>query len=591
MPTSWVVAIYAFGGAEEAASRDASLARLADAGIPAELALVTEAVAADGTLRRSALLGHEFREEGAPREASMASPAELADFLRETASRYPDRNVSLIVRGRGYGLGGIGGAGDGPDGGLLDLPGLVDAVKTGLAAAGRERLDLLALDASFTSSLEVALGFVGVADELLGWQGLRPHPGFALEGLADGGNPSGGLFAATAARATAEFTLPEMTLAHLRLDPLAGVPAAFEDISAMLEVPSCPAALLRLGAAVPRPAAMPDVDDSPHDVDVGSLVFLGLRASDGDGVVYNSDLFSGFEDIDRALREAVTTTGDLDEEFLRYWSGAGGTARLQIVHGVSLHLPLVEDQLAPGYERLTWMRPWLEVLRTTWESTRSAPAPAYDYVGEVYRWMGWRDFSGDPARDGFFTQVQHRSRVGLPRPDGSTILLGDERAPTLDWLWLARWDGFRLDLAQDGARESVFLWRPGRGSPYAGGSPLVRVPFEYWPPVATAPERIYLQFFLEEEKPVQTEWVRWLRGGRDGWAEFAPEAGSRIRPLQRIVFADGTERFVAGEHAFDADRPASFQRVRVEAGTPYRLSLQPWGPAGPGAEAVRTAEY
>jgi hypothetical protein len=586
--SGWLTLVYAFGGDEETASRDEALERLRATAAPGDGEVLVETGAGDGSLHRARLADGAWVEEDPARAGAMATPAELADFIAFAATRFPNRHLALVVRGRGYGVRGLGGAGTGADGGILPLPGLVEAVAGGLEAIGRDRLELIALDASFTSSVETALGLVGKADFFLGWQGPRPAHGLALEGLVGSGeSPGMRLLAATESLAAARDTLSDMTLALLLLEPLGRIANGFETLRDKLPVLDCPICLLRFGAAVPRPGAMPDPADTPHDVDLGSVVYLGLRATDGGSdLVWNGAVFDGFQIIDDTLRGAVlASAGSRDNEFLERWRGSGGAAGLQIAHGVSLEFPLLERDLDPAYATLPWMRSWLEALRETWHLGEDGPALEYVYVTglevlPLYYFLALRD------TDSWYFQVQHRTRYGLSREDGTTVLLGDEWAPSdaEDFVW-AGWTGNGLEVEQDGTRSWTYLHREGPASPSDGATPLLRLPFAYRSAETAAPERIAIQVRFDPLAQPEELRVRFLHGGRDGWAEFTPAPGSRIRPLLRVLDADGTQRFVTADVDFAADRSLNFRETKPEPGTPFVLSLQPHGPLGTGAEA------
>ena len=129
-------------------------------------------------------------------ELDSGSPDTLGWFVAETLAAHRDERTALVVWDHGLGWQGIAfdenvtaaGATSAPT--YLDSAELASAVEAGLAAAGREQLDLLILDACLMANFEVVSEAHGIARHLISSEELVPGLGLDYDAFAAFADPA-----------------------------------------------------------------------------------------------------------------------------------------------------------------------------------------------------------------------------------------------------------------------------------------------------------------------------------------------------------------------------------------------------------------
>jgi hypothetical protein len=541
--------LYAFGGGEESESRDEVLARLRQVETSETSRILAECVAADGRLVRLALEQHEWREIERRDDARMDDPGELASFIASAARPGFRDDVSLDVRGVGHGVGGIGGAGDGLDGGRLSLVGLRDGIASGVTSLAGKQLGTVFLDASYTATLEAAVGLEGLATLLWAFESVRPWTGFALEGLYAGVPvPEATLALAARTGAGGESAVSAIDL------PLDGWGEGFADVVGDFRYSFRRAWWFGRYAAVSRRVGeAPDPTQSLHLVDLGDLSDHLTFAHAGGISVPNME----FGWCLRTLPDTILASA-------RSWTQPENDR----LFGLAVHLPLRESELAAGYEDLVWMQPWIDILHAMFDASEQAEGPKYlgtDGPLDARRQFGDAVVGVRFDDDTWDFQVEHRTSAALLREDGTELVLEDHQEYWRDFSLLGWWLVDSALVVRQGDASSPVYRRRLDSSDWAAA-----VPFSYRPTEVDEAQVIFLQF---QGSAGGLGPPRYVRFGETGWREFHPSAGARMQPLLRIRDpASGTETWESGDLVVDLDRPFHFE-VYAPPADPVPLSL------------------
>ncbi len=291
-----------------------------------------------------------------PGELNMGDPATLADFVADTAERFPAEHYGLVLWDHGAGWPGMGpDETDGMD--VLDLAEMDEGLTDGLDRAGIERLDLLGFDACLMSTYEVASVMSAHADYMVGSQELEPGHGWNYEELAvlaaapeTSPTELGSAFIeGYAAQAEEWGTGADITLAMLDLGRVAGVQQAVQQLADVYEADPDG---LGPGFATAQTEVLefgrnPDPELATNQIDLGGYV-QNLAATGGPEVAAAADAVA--QSLDALVLDE--TTGPATDS----------------ASGLSIYFPEVERYFSQGYLYLDGVPAWPDALSAFFQS-------------------------------------------------------------------------------------------------------------------------------------------------------------------------------------------------------------------------------
>jgi hypothetical protein len=282
----------------------------------------------------------------------MSSPQTLAAFLAAGIRAYPAERIALVIADHGGGWTGaavdeVVEAAGGPA--MLDLPAIVGGVRAGLAAAGRDRLDLIGFDACLMAEVDVASALAPFTDRLVASAQTEPGAGWDwtfLAGATAGDDPD-----QLAARIVAAYRAfyadnpagADATLSVLDLSELDELDTALGYLSAGIVVGGTAedaVTLARARAIAWEYGRSPDPSSDSRLVDVGDWAAL---------------LF----DQEGPLAEPARRLADaVHDVVLTSWSGPGAPRAT----GLSVYLPQSADAADPAYTAVAAGSLWSQFL-------------------------------------------------------------------------------------------------------------------------------------------------------------------------------------------------------------------------------------
>lgn len=360
-------------------------------------------------------------------DVDSADPTVLAEFIAEGIEANRAGHYALIISDHGSSWPGIGpDEGTAPDYDVLDLAEITEAISSGLAEAGVDRLDLLGFDACLMANYEVASAVAPLADRLVASQELEPGHGWdyrSLELLADDPDATPDAFgeeiiAGFARQAAEQGTQDQITLSMVdltRMDAVDDAVATFADALVADSTAAAPA----VGQSEATTLAFgkhPDQTQDKHLSDLGLLA-----GSIGASTPEVADEATALVD---ALDSAVLATVDGA-------ATAGAT-------GLSIYLPPVAALADPAYLDVASAGEWGEFLDAFYTAGDAIPEeekPQFTdpEVGpDVQFRKNGITLTGtfDPAALGNITQAT--ISYALAFDDGSVIYLGEEVADFTD---------------------------------------------------------------------------------------------------------------------------------------------------------------
>ncbi|UOQ90778.1 clostripain-related cysteine peptidase [Agromyces endophyticus] len=291
-----------------------------------------------------------------PGELNMGDPDTLADFVADTATRFPADQYGLVLWDHGAGWPGMGpDESDGYD--ILDLDEMDVALTDGLGRAGIDKLDFMGFDACLMSTYEVASVMSQHADIMVGSQELEPGHGWnygELSVLADepATTPTelGSAFIQGYAEQADEWgTGADITLAMLDLSQVGGVQDAVTALADVYEADpdGLGPELATAQSDVLEFGRNPDPELATNQIDLGGYV-QSLAETGGPEVAAAADAVA------QSLEALV-----LDET-----TGPATDA----ASGLSIYFPEVEAYFSDDYYTLRNVPAWPDALSAFFDS-------------------------------------------------------------------------------------------------------------------------------------------------------------------------------------------------------------------------------
>lgn len=292
-------------------------------------------------------------------EVNTGDPGELAAFLDQTISSFPREHVALVLGDHGAASRGVAyddGAGD-----ELTLPELSEALGQGLAAAGRDSLDIVGFDACLMATLEVGAAVAPYAGFLVASEELEPGLGWDWTVLQQASADMSGLeLSNVLAQGYQDFYADEsiistQTMSVIDLAEISQVDAA---LAALSDIAGADATASAVGVARSAARAYSYADDPDpmrayNQYDIVDLVETMA--------IQNPSLADASAEVQAAVDQAVVTnlTGSLSEQST----------------GLSVYLPLYEAVADARYFELEGVSTWQSFLSDYLRTTSSVDVP------------------------------------------------------------------------------------------------------------------------------------------------------------------------------------------------------------------------
>lgn len=398
-------------------------------------------------------------------------PQNLADFITSSIQAYPAAHYSLIISDHGSSWPGVGGD-ESADYDSLTLSELDEAIGSGLAAAGVEKLDMIGFDACLMATFEVASTMAAHADRLVASQELEPGHGWdytALEAAYRGADVDGlgaAIIDGFRNQALASGTENEITLSLVDLTNFAVVDEAVSTFAqAMIDrVADVAPTVGRTLAETLGFGTNPDPRYDVHMKDLG--IFAGEISVDA------VDVADEAEAVVRAVNDVV-----LDKVDGQATRGATG---------LSIYFPPNSGYYDPDYDAVAQRTGWAEFLATYYgEGQQIDPndVPAFvDGNAQVTFADGGVYVSGSFGAGAEANISDAELYYGILDDDGTVTYIGDRPAEvSTDGSGVASafYNLGYLELS-DGEDSSIAYLSFAQDE--TAGTATVSVPLAYYPP-------------------------------------------------------------------------------------------------------------
>ena len=347
-------------------------------------------------------------------ELDSGSPDTIGWFVAEGLAAHPDERTALVVWDHGLGWQGIAfdenvtATGDTSAPSYLDAAELGDAVDAGLAAAGREQLDLLILDACLMANFEVVSEAYGTAGHLISSEELVPGLGLDYDAFA--------VFADPAADVTTIFD----RLAAGFVDDVLGAVPGDSDMMTL--------SLIDLAQAPPLDAAMTAFSQAAAaDVATDPTAYL-QAASSGFRYGNTGEYWPGYLDLGEFLGRLDGLDGDvlaardtllatLDTTVVDQI----GTASYGDATGLTAYFPIEPREYNDRYDQQPTAQMWRPFLSSFYDAQAAVVLQAdIGFVSET--------LSVAPAADGQYSDRRPGDRRTSP---GRSSCSPPSRTPTV----------------------------------------------------------------------------------------------------------------------------------------------------------------
>ena len=358
-----------------------------------------------------------------PGDLDLADPQTLADFISYGIEAYPADHYALVISDHGASWPGVG-PDEGSENDTLNLGELENGIRSGLEAAGADKLDLLGFDACLMASYEVASTMAPLADRLIASSELEPGHGWdygSLEVAADNGATADELGTALVdgflAQAQDTGNDADVTLSLLDLTQMDAVDAAMAEFTAALAERTAtvsPVVGRRL-ARNPGYGKSPDPAEDKFLTDLGALVAsVGIDAL---------DVSDQADSVLKALNAAV----------VHKVSGPQAPDH----SGLSIYFPPSAQFFDPAYDEIPANAGgWGDFLTAYYDAGAAIPAeqhPAFSSEdGTITIDEDGLTFDGVIDLAGADNIVDATISYGIIGDDGSITFLGDEYAELAD---------------------------------------------------------------------------------------------------------------------------------------------------------------
>lgn len=347
-------------------------------------------------------------------DLNTGDPDVLADFITAGIREYPAAHYSLIISDHGASWPGVGGD-ESANLDSLTLGELDQAIGSGLAAAGVEKLDLLGFDACLMATFEVASTMAAHAQRLVASQELEPGHGWdytALEAAYRGADVDGvaaAIIDGFANQALVAGTENEITLSSIDLNNFGIVDDAVSAFAAALSERVADVAPT-VGRTLASTLGFGSNPDPRYDVNMKDLGILAGEIS-----VDALDVADEADAVVRAINDVV-----LDKVDGQATRGATG---------VSIYFPASGQYYDPAYAAVAERTGWADFLTTYYDaggqiSQDDLPA----FVGNdatVEFANGGLYVSGQFGADAEANISESYLYYGVLNDDGSVTYIGD----------------------------------------------------------------------------------------------------------------------------------------------------------------------
>lgn len=347
-------------------------------------------------------------------DLNTGDPDVLADFITAGIREYPAAHYALIISDHGASWPGVGGD-ESANLDSLTLGELDQAIGSGLAAAGVEKLDLLGFDACLMATFEVASTMAAHAQRLVASQELEPGHGWdytALEAAYRGADVDGvaaAIIDGFANQALVAGTENEITLSSIDLNNFGIVDDAVSAFAAALSERVADVAPT-VGRTLASTLGFGSNPDPRYDVNMKDLGILAGEIS-----VDALDVADEADAVVRAINDVV-----LDKVDGQATRGATG---------VSIYFPASGQYYDPAYAAVAERTGWADFLTTYYDaggqiSQDDLPA----FVGNdatVEFANGGLYVSGQFGADAEANISESYLYYGVLNDDGSVTYIGD----------------------------------------------------------------------------------------------------------------------------------------------------------------------
>ncbi|MEO6123127.1 MAG: clostripain-related cysteine peptidase [Ilumatobacteraceae bacterium] len=416
-------------------------------------------------------------------EVNTGDPAALASFIGQAIDAFPREHVALVLGDHGAAWRGVAyddGAED-----ELTLPELSAALGQGLAAAGRDSLDIVGFDACLMATLEVGAALAPYAQFLVASEELEPGLGWDWTVLQQTSTAMDGLeLSNVLAQGYQDFYADEkiistQTMSVIDLAEIGGVDAALASLSDIAGVDATASAVGIARSAV-RAYSYADDPDPLRAYNQYDIVDLVETMA-----IQNPALEDEAAAVKEAVKRAVVTnlTGTLSEQSA----------------GLSIYLPPYEDVADARYFELEGLSAWQNLLTGYLATTSSVVIPPAftdddKFIDGLWTADGFQIASTyDAAADA--TVVDARLRYGSFNDDYTEMVFyGSDPLSFGNGQVSGVWDPQFLRIT-DGTTEtynySTFEISGDRTRA------IINVPMAYFPPGGEQPQAVQLRFVLD----------------------------------------------------------------------------------------------
>ncbi len=499
-------------------------------------------------------------------DVNTGDPEVLADFITRGITEYPADNYALVISDHGASWPGVGGD-ESSDDDSLSLAEIDDALKTGLDAAGVDKLDLLGFDACLMATQEVASTLAPRANLLLASQELEPGHGWDYTALSVANKPVDGetlgsaLLAGFAAQATDEGNEAEITLSLVDLTQMTAVDTALAAFSGALTdrgaaiapvVGTSLASTLSFGRS-------PDPFEDTHMTDLGILAAeIGVESL---------DVSDAADALVRAINDAV-----LDKVDGVSTRGASG---------LSIYFPPQQEYFSTDYLELDSAGGWSAFLASYYGAGARIPA-----TEQAQFTTGQAEVSF--ADDGLYISAPFASadnlakaniRYGLVEADDSITFLGQEDAEfATDGSGIAEgyFDLTTMTISDDEDTVNAYLQY---STDEEAGVTSINVPMAYYAPDDVGGETYQDVLLLittdTHTQNVLNETYYAFNAGLGTYGELTTDPAGIIVPEVLNVLEDGSEEWLAtSDYGLYADLPSlQYDFVQLPSGTELYIEL------------------
>ena len=500
-------------------------------------------------------------------DVDTGDPAVLAAFIAAGIAAYPADHYALVISDHGGGWVGVGGD-ESANGDLLSLAELRQALRTGLARADVDELDLLGFDACLMATYEVAASVEGTSRVMLASEETEPGHGWdyrRFQVLADA--PSTGPtklgkalirgYEAQAARAGNDSSI---TLSLLDLHELDAVTDALDRFVDKAEGQMTDLAPT-VGHERWRNLSFGRSPDPSQDSFHTDLAELAARI----GADAPTDVAAAAEQLTDALDALVVgqVTGTTTER----------------ASGLSIYFPLQAQLAAEGYADVATASTWRNFLGSYLSAGRAIPEsqrPRFTDAGGQAQVD--RDRAGNLVVTGTFDPrsgeglTQATIDYGVIGADGTVTFIGNQPATIEDGTITGTYDQTALAMTDGDNTIYAFLQLTERPD-----DEIIEaaVPLAYLAPGTTGG---YLDVVLSltldgEGRPLNEVYYAFYGDGTSG--EFTPDPGGTIVPKLLYLHPDGTQDWLPTN---DTPIRADLESIRygvdqLAEGTPLGLVL------------------